>query len=322
MRIEALRSAALGALALGAVGCMDYTIETTIEPDGTGVRVERMEVTRNQDVETSEADFVALTGATAERGWRASTTVDEHGDTIWIFERRTAMRDLGAWSDPSRPPLMLGTTPARAETRLGYVKLGDVAFRSSIEVGVTRRSDGTSAVTYREAFLWDHGAEALVEFLMRDLDQALETRYPRLTDAERGAVVGFARARVWIAGEEGLFFGENEDEAIARAVEKTAEHAVEVVRVRHPGADVDVLRQLLDDVLDIDDEQAERLFAETLPGLNLGLNTSVVVRLTLPGHVTTTNADRRDGNTLEWKFSPLDNLTAPVEVVAEAVIGR
>lgn len=45
-------------------------------------------------------------------------------------------------------------------------------------------------------------------------------------------------------------------------------------------------------------------------------------RLTLPGTVSTTNASEREGNTLTWKFSPLDNFTGPVEVFAESVVGR
>lgn len=311
--------AIVGALMLA--GCLDYTIDVTVNSDGSGERVERMEVTRNSDFELSPSDFRALTSATPQRGWTPRTRVDEKGDTTWAFERRTAVSDLNSWSDVTRHSLILGTTPAKAETRLGYVRLGDVVFRSSLQVGVSRRSDGTSLVSYREAFIWDHAADAIVEFLVRDLDQILKTRYPRLTDAERGAVLGYARARIWVAGDEGLFFGENEDEAIARAVDHTSRHAVKIIRMRYPEVEIGPLRQVLSDLLNLNDEKAARLFEQTLPGLNLGFNTSVLFRLTLPGRITTTNTANRDGNTLEWKFSPLDDLTGPVEVFAEAVIG-
>jgi hypothetical protein len=314
-----LRTTALAALLLGPAACLDYTIETTVNPDGSGVRVERMEVTRNDDAGITGDELRALTLATPERGW--TSRVDEDGDTTWVFERTRTLRDLGAWSAATGDPLILGTIPAKAETRLGYVRLGDVQFRSSIQVGVSRRSDGTSLVSYREAFVWDHAADALVEFTLRDLDGILKSRYARLTDAERGSIVGYARARIWVAGDEGLFFGENEEEAIARAVESTAEHAVKVMRVRYPDADTDVVRQVMSDLLELDDDQTERLFLEALPGLNLGFNTSVVFRLTLPGRVTSSNADGRDGNVLEWKFSPLDDLMGPVEVFAESIIG-
>jgi hypothetical protein len=188
-------------------------------------------------------------------------------------------------------------------------------------VAVAHRSDGTTLVTYRESFLWDQAADALVESLVQDLDGTLAQRYPRLTGAERASILGFARARIWVAGDEGLFTGENESEAIARAADKTAEQAVKIVRVHYPEAKSDTLRQIVADLLDDKDERISRIFEETLPGLNLGLNTSVVFRLTLPGTVSTTNAPERDGNTLSWTFSPLDNLTGPVEVFAESVVG-
>lgn len=302
-------------------GCLDYTIDVTLHPDGSGERVERMEVTRNSDFALSASDFRALTSATPQRGWTPRTLVDESGDTTWIFERRTAVADLGSWSDVTRHPLILGAVPAKAETRLGYVRLGDVVFRSSLQVGVSRRSDGTTLVSYREAFIWDGAADAIVEFLIRDLDQVLKARYPRLTDAERGSILGYTRARIWVAGDEGLFFGEHEGEAIARAVDHTSRHAVKIIGMRYPEVEVEPLRRLLSDLLNMDDEQVARLFEETVPGLNLGFNTSVVFRLTLPGRITTTNTDSRDGNTLEWTFSPLDDLTGPVEVFAEAVMG-
>ncbi|HKJ03090.1 MAG TPA: hypothetical protein VJ997_11565 [Longimicrobiales bacterium] len=314
------RTAILAAVVIGLAGCMDYTIETTVNADGTGVRLERMELTRNGDAKLTERQVRELTLATPDRGWRSSTRVDQGGDTTWVLERKAEVRRLSGWSDPDRRTLILGTTPDKAERRVGYVRLGDVVFRSSIQVAVARRSDGTSLVTYRESFLWDQAADALVESLVQDLDRTLAQRYPRLTAPERAAILGFARARIWVAGDEGMFTGENESEAIDRAADKTAEQAVKVVRVRYPEAEADTVRRIVKSLLDDENDSVSRLFEAVLPGMNLGLNTSVVFRLTLPGTVTTNNASERDGNTLEWKFSPLDNFTGPVEVFAESVV--
>lgn len=318
---RAAGAATIVAALLGGAGCLDYTIETTLAEDGTGVRVERMEVTRNEGFSIPPDDLRALT-LSQGRDWTRSVRVDADGDTTWVLERRTDVRRLGEWSDPARRPLVLGALPARADERMGYVRLGDVVFRSSVQVGVTRRSDGTSLVSYRESFLWDQAADALVEFIARSLDGALREGYPRLTEAERGAVVGFARARLWVAGEEGMFVGEDEgDEAVARAVDKTVDHGLKIVRVRYPDTSADELRELLTPAMTLEGEESERLFKETLPGLNLGFNTEVTFRLKLPGTVSTTNAERREGGVLEWEFSPLDNLTEPFEVFAEAVVG-
>lgn len=320
------RSRILGTVAsavalLGATGCLDYTIETTLQADGTGVRVERMEVKRNDDFSLPVADFRAVT-LSQGRGWTEATRVDADGDTTWVLERRTDLRRLGEWSDPARRPLILGVLPSRADERMGYVRLGDVVFRSSTQVGITRRSDGTSVVSYRESFLWDQAADVIVEFVLAGADKALRDRYPRLTEVERGTVLGFARARLWVAGEEGLFTSENEEEAIARAAETTAEHAEKVVRARYPEVTTEALRELFAAVMALEGEELERLFEDRLPGLNLGFNTQVVFRLTLPGTVTATNGARVEGGVLEWTFSPLDRLTEPVEVFAEAVVAR
>jgi len=315
------RTAFLALLVSGLAGCVDYTIETTLNADGTGVRSERMDLTRNSDFQLTEGEVRSLTLSTPDRGWKSSVRVDQDGDTTWVLERKTDVRRLRDWGDATGRTLILGTTPDQADKRLGYVRLGDVVFRSSIQVAVARRSDGTSLVTYRESFLWDQAADALVEFLVQDMDATLRQRYPRLTDAERASILGFARARIWVAGEEGLFTGDNESEAVARAAEKTAEQAVKIVRVRYPEATTDALRQIVKDLLDDDDQRLAPLFEKTLPGLNLGLNTEVVFRLNLPGTVSTTNASGRDGTTLTWKFSATDNFTGPVEVFAESVVG-
>lgn len=315
------RTAFLALLVSGLAGCMDYTIETTVNADGTGVRSELVELTRNSDFELTEGEVRSLTLSTPDRGWKSSIRVDQDGDTTWVLERKTDVRRLRDWADPSGRTLILGTTPEQADKRLGYVRLGDVVFRSSIQVAVARRSDGTSLVTYRESFLWDQAADALVEFLIQEMDGTLKRTYPRLTVAERASILGFARARIWVAGDEGLFTGENQSEAIERAAAKTAEQAVKIVRVRYPEATTDAVRQIVEGLLDDEDGRLSELFERMLPGLNLGMNTSVVFRLTLPGTVSTTNASKREGNTLTWKFSPTDNFTGPVEVFAESVVG-
>lgn len=306
-------------LSLGMGGCLDYTFETTVRADGTGVRVQRMELTRNEDLDMSADEVRALTLAAPAGGWRTSTRVDEDGDTVWVVERTRPVQSLSGWSELTRDPLILGTTPDRANKRLGYVRLGDVMFRSSIQVGVSRRSDGTSLVSYRESFLWDQAADAVVEFMIRDLDAFLQERYPRLTESDRSSVVGYARARMRVASEE--LGGDDEDEVLEAAVDGIAQNALKIVRVRYADVDAQALRTEMAGILTLEDGQAERLFQETLPGLNLGFNTNVVFRLTLPGRVTVTNAHRRDGNTLEWEFSPLDELTGTVEVFAEAELG-
>ncbi|MBT8402775.1 MAG: hypothetical protein KJP18_02885, partial [Gemmatimonadetes bacterium] len=65
----------LAATVLATSGCLDYTIDTTLRADGTGVRLERMELTRNDDFDLSADEVTALTRSGAARGWSRSVEV-------------------------------------------------------------------------------------------------------------------------------------------------------------------------------------------------------------------------------------------------------
>lgn len=80
-----IRAAALF-LSVGMAGCLDYTFETTVHADGTGVRVQRMEFARNDNLKLSADEVRALTLAVPEEGWRTSTRLNKDGDTVWVAE--------------------------------------------------------------------------------------------------------------------------------------------------------------------------------------------------------------------------------------------
>ena len=311
----------LALLALGAGGCTDYTLETTLNPDGSGVRVERVEVGENEDVEASAADYPMVMHTTAEEGWAHRVEVESDGDTIQVFERRLPVLDLASWARLSERFKIDGTTPAKAGTRLGYVTLGDVRFRNAVRVGRGEVSDGTTTFSYRETFTWTRAVDALVEFFMADLDKALAAKYPLLSQVERGQIVGFARARYWVAVEEGLLGDDSDEEQLlSAAARRTAEQAVKAVRVRYPTEKAEVLERLFTEVL-LNDDRFIALTRE-LPGLDLAFNAHVEFRLNMPGTVTDSNAHKRVGTTLVWEFGPADALMAPIEIYAESVLER
>lgn len=320
-RRELRRALALPLLALGLTGCTDYAIETTLNPDGGGLRVERIRVSENEDVEASPSDYPVVMHTTAGEGWTHRVEVDADGDTLQVFDRRLSVRDLASWSDLSGSFKIDGTTPEKANRRFGYVRLGDVRFRNALRVGRGEMSDGTRTYTFRETFTWENALDALVEFYMTELDRAVAARYPALSEGQRGEIVGFARARYWVAiEEEGLFDDEgNEDQVLTEVARRTSERGVRVVRVRYPDAAEESLVELLGQVLR--DEDRLISFAREMPGLDLALNANVVFRLNMPGRVTDSNAHEREGTTLVWEFGPGDAFRAPVEVYAESVVG-
>jgi hypothetical protein len=306
---------------LGLTGCTEYTIETTVNPDGSGSRQERIEVSENDDVTVSPPDFLAVMHTTEEEGWSHRVEVDPDGDTLQVFERQLPVGDLASWSRLSGSFKLDGTTPENAQRRLGYVTMGDVRLRNVLRVGRGEASDGTMTFSYRETFSWDQGVDALVEFFIGEVDRALADRYPRLSEGERGQIVGFTRARYWMSVDEVLLGDDSEqDQLLSEVAQGTAEQAVKILRVRYPAETEGALEELLKEVL-LDDDRLLTLLGE-MPGLDLAFNANIVFRLNLPGTVTDSNAHKRDGTTLVWKFGPGDALETPVEIHAESVAGR
>ncbi len=304
-------------------GCIDYTIETTLNVDGSGVRDERMEVSSEEDSFVSRTEFTELMSVTPRSRWEHHAEVDEDGDSVQVFERHTEISDLASWSGLSDHVRIYGALPAMAGSNVGYVLLGEVRFRNRVQVGFGRVSGGSTSYTYRETFRWENALDALVEAFVQIFDGFLESQYPDLSSRDRGEIVGFARARLWNAVDDGVLVadGDEEDALIAMVVDGTTEHALKILRVSHPEAEEDSIRDFLDRLLEDDGDLLDTFLNETVPGLQLSFNTNIVFRLNMPGRVTDSNADETDGTTLVWEFSPTEAIQAAVEIYAESARG-
>lgn len=302
--------------------CSEYTIETTVNPDGSGFRVERIEASENTDVNVSPETFVSLMHTSQEEGWSHSEETDDEGEPIHLFRRRTEMASLPDWAKLNDKVRISGAVSSVATRQRGYVRLGEVRFYNRLHLSMAADSDGSTSFTYQETFQWDRAVDALIELLMAELDAELANRFPELRVGERGEIVGFARARFWIAVEQGLLSEDaDEDELLAEVVRRTAEQGIKVIRMRHPGAQEELLERVLTEALVDSDERLVQFLEEELPGLNLALNSEIVFRLTLPGRVTRSNAHDREAGVLIWKFSPADALEGPIEILAESELG-
>ena len=320
-----LKAGGLISLIIGSSACVEYTIETTLQSDGSGFRAERMEVSKNDDLSLPPDKFADLMAITDGRGWIHSIEVDTKGDTTNILLRQTRIEDLGAWSDQVDDAVYLTATgPGEANRKVGYVTLGDVRFRNRVEVEPGTVTDGSRSLTYRETFYWEDAIDAIVEMFMSIFSDRLETMYPLLSDHQRGEIVGTARAHLWTAFDEGLL-DDWEDRIIYKARDKTTEQAINIVRMRYPQESDFFLRNLLHEVYQGDGEvgeEVERFLEEGLTGLDLALNINIQVRLNMPGTVMNSNHHEVDGTTLVWEFNPLDAAVVPVEIFAESVTGR
>jgi len=226
------------------------------------------------------------------------------------------------WSTLTNGVRISGAVPEKADNRIGYVKYGEVGLQNAVRIMRAADSDGDISFTYRETFSWDQGVDALVEFMMDDLTKALAARYPRVPALERGEAVGFARARVWTAVEEGLLSGDaDEDQMLWAVVRSTRDQFLKILRVQYPDEGSKSLGDLLARSLVANDAQLGAFLEEEFPGLNIALNSEIIFRLNMPGRVTDSNAHKRDGTTLIWEFGPAEALQTPIEIYAESVVG-
>lgn len=302
-------------------GCMEYTLDTTLNPDGSGVREELMEAVEQEELDISSGEFRSIMHVGEDRGWSHEVEVDQSGDTHHLFRRVIPVTNLASWSGLNDEVRIDGAPASRTDS-VGYVSFGDIRFRNRVDVRRAADSDGNTTFTYRERFRWEKAADALVEFFMTDLEERLTQRYPDLPPQDRGEIVGFARAHFWTAVDQGLFGdGAEEDRLLARIVDRTAEKGIEIVRVRYPREDVGDFRDVLTPSLMENDEALITFLEEELKGLAVALNSEIVFRLSMPGRVTDSNAHKREGTTLVWEFGPMDAVHTPVEIYAESVMG-
>ena len=309
---------------LGLGGCIEYTVETTLNADGSGLRREKMVVADadNPGYEISIDEFEQVTGVIAgARGWAHGVEVNGE-DTTEVFNRETRVRKLAGWEDLTRSLHFAGATTVNMDTRVGYVKLGDVHFWNTVKVETGRVGDATS-YTYREIFEWENALDALVEYMMGLVETKVLAEYPDLPDEAVAEIVGTARGQVWAAIDQGLFEfgGEEEERMIQSVVDRTAIQATRIVRQSYPDAGEEFFRDMLTEIYDDEADKLGDFIDDKLHGFNVAGSTEIHFRLRMPGRIITSNAAERDGGTLIWKFSPMDALVDPVEVFAESVVG-
>lgn len=317
-----VRTAAFAFALLGLSGCIVYRLETTLNPDGSGVRHEEMMVEETEELEwVSPGDFQALMHVTESEGWSYERETEED-DTVHVFRRETRVRDLASWASLSGALHISGATTVGARSSVGHVSLGDVHFLNIVRVETGHVAEGSS-FTYRETFYWENLNDAMIEHLLTHVRNTLGAQYPGLNSEQRGEIIGLVRGGLWAAVDRGLFdaSGDRQEEIVSAFVKRTAEQAQRVVRQRYPEVDEEFFENMLRQVYE-DEDRLVAFIEGQLPGVQLAANTEIVFRLNMPGRVTTSNAHDRDGTTLVWEFGPGDATTTPIEIFAESVVER
>ncbi len=171
-------------------------------------------------------------------------------------------------------------------------------------------------LSYRERFEWQ-GILPAASALIAELGAAaLALDYPALDEparAELRGLVGGAALR-YIALEQ----EDAAEPAYATFLAALAEQARAVIARQYPEATAAAIGERLHGVLRGAGEGSDAAFAERLPGLDLVASTDLSFRLTLPGPVLETNAERVEGNTAIWRFGLSDALLEPVQLYAKS----
>ncbi len=320
-----------GAVAFGIIslilgGCVDYAVDTTLNTDGSGTRAIRVDVTdpgKLEDFGLSPLEFRDVMNLSDRLGWDHEVKLQEDGDTVHVFRLEKRMATLGSWAEANGDIGIAGVPAGRARSKLGYLTLGDVQFQNRLWVRLDGNSAESPTLRYQEHFLWENGVEALHEAILEQMEGALQGAYPRLTDRERGEIVGYARASIRSAIDEGVLdaSSDEQDRLWNRVLSGTASQGIKAVKEHYPSAQEESLRECLDVLSGDGETDGVEDIDKLLPGLSLAWNTQIEMRLTMPGRITTTNAHQQEGNTLMWEFSPIDALGGPIVLVAESVVG-
>jgi len=298
------RPALVLALLLALAGCQHYSVEATLDADGGGRRV--CELVCDAPGPTPEATVThfregfALSEAS---GWRRVDR-DEEPQHL-VFRRERELARAADWSSldgeiavPGRP----GTEAA------------GVLFSNSVQVEASGEGEERT-LSYRERFEW-RGILPAASALIAELGgAALAADYPALDAPARAELRGLlAGAGLRYIALEQEDAGEPAYETFLAAL---AEQARAIIARQHPTATAPAIAERLHRVLRGAAEEGSALFAERLPGLDLVAATDLSFRLTLPGPVLETNADRVEGNTAIWQFGLSDALLEPVQLYAK-----
>ena len=314
------------AIGVSILGCISYDIETTLEPDGSGIRQVEVVVDESGDQELraglTDQDFVRLMNLSERQGWK-HTRERRDGDEVHVFRREIEAKSVDDWAQIGGLVDIRGALAGGSADSVGYVAVDDVRFRNWIGVELRDGSNGRTLV-YREWFEWTDLLDALVEQHVSSLKETFSARYPDLGPERLGELIGLYRAGFWWAIDRGLLDakGPEGEQLVAEVGERVAYLATEVTRQRYPDAEKEFFAEAALRVLGDGDDEVEAIIDSKLPGARLAGNARIVVRLHMPGRVTDSNAHDRDGSTLKWEISPWDAAGGGLELYAESVTGN
>jgi hypothetical protein len=316
--METRRITAVGGTVLALLliaGCRQYEIDVSVDPDGSGTRTLRLQ-TDPEDLTEEESDlegFIGLYGLGPDSGWTMTREREEGSNQeILVFSRKSQPGGLEDWPHQSGDLCIRGT--------LEPGEFAGVAFTNELSVELVAGTN-LRTYTYRERFTWSGLREILTSRQAEGFYNRLHASYPYLTDEDRLELTGLLAGAILATVELESSSSEREGvaEALARAVEA---HAEDILHRHDPGAACENLAQITRDAIEGADQDLEAFLRHELPGAYLAGATSISLRVTMPGRIVDSNADRVEGRIATWTVDTWDALVRPVEVFVRSELSE
>lgn len=303
---------AIGLLLLS--GCHQFQTDVQVNPDGTGTRTILLRSEGDwEERDVSFEEFRQLFHLTDEDGWTLTEVRDTTNNRIKErrLERRVAIDDPSAWNSLAGDIHIRGAAAGQYAT---------VDFRNRVDLEMHESEDGRRIV-YRESFHWTGLKEAVAEYIGERFSANLRRELLTLADDEIGHLRGAIAGILLVSLELELRDEEPESmQEAARAALLTVMR--ETIRQHHPDVSEEALVSVADSTVERSFDEVDVLLEERLPGAVLAWETSMRLRVTMPGEITSSNADELSGQTAIWEFDVLDVLREPRELFVESRVSR
>lgn len=280
---------------LALAGCQQMAAESTMAADGSGTRTLTLTLDEGSDESAARAALPAL----AAGDWERSITVkneDGREKKLPTLRRTTRVRGLADWAATS------------GDVRVQAAPGSDIRLDNHVSV-----EKGADTWTYRETFAWTGAYEALIGCVASCFRDDMAAAHPQLTAAQlaelRGLAAGVctmgARAQ---AKADGSF--ELDEELAATTLAELAGTVLDRAGVR---AEQAAVRTIAATAIHAEDGRLKAFIARELPGFDFADDTSLDLRVVMPGRVVATNGTLGDDGVVTWSFSLVDPLVGPRE---------
>jgi len=272
-------------------GCQEYDIAARVDADGTGERTVVLVRDEAPDPETShlltldEDRWTGIAGADAPDG-------------KWRYTETRRIRDLAGWSTA-------GGLLLRGEAT------GRIRLVSDVQVEQARSGDGIRHV-YRETLQWIGLREAVAAHAADNVVSRLRPLRPALPDTLLAEVRGVVVASLCLRWAD-LAAAEGDAAIEDRLVDEML--AVIADRLRRVGLAEERLRAIDQAIRDGDPYAG---IEAALPGLDLCVQSSRSLSVTMPGPITGGNADSVAGATATWRVDLARTAGRPLVLEVES----